>query len=214
MKLARTKSPRAFTRTELVVAIACLALLAAIILPAVAKRTARAPKVKCIYDLKQLGLAFRVWSSDNHDLFPMQASTNKGGTKEFISSESVLPHYRALSNELSTPKILLCPNDNRTEATNFSTDLTETNISYFLNVDAVENPSDILAGDRNLSNRPTAGSRLVLITKDSTFGWTSEMHSERGNLLFGDGSVGQFGNRGKQPVFKIPEGVTNRLAVP
>jgi prepilin-type processing-associated H-X9-DG protein len=214
MKLAQTKLIRAFTRTELLVTIACLALLVAIILPAIAKRTAHSAKIGCRNNVKNIGLAFRVWSADNHDLFPMQASTNDGGTKELILSESVVPHYRALSNEISTPKILLCPNDNRPEATNFTFALTETNISYFLNVDAVENPSDVLAGDRNLTNRPPAGSRLIPITKCTILGWTKEIHFEQGNLLFGDGHVAQFDNGSTGTVVNIPEGGTNRLAVP
>ena len=214
MKLAQTISIRAFTRTELLVTITCLALLAAIILPAVAKRTAHSARIGCLNNIKNIGLAFRVWSADNHDLFPMQVSTNDGGTKELISSESVWPHYRAMSNELSTPKILLCPNDNRTDATNFISDLTDTNISYFLNVDAVENPSDMLAGDRNLTNRPPAGSWLIPITKNSFLGWTEEMHFGKGNLVFGDGHVAQYANGSTGTVVNIPDGVTNRLAIP
>ncbi len=215
MKLTQTKSIRAFTRTELLVTIACLVvILAAIILPAVAKRTAHSARIGCLNNIKNIGLAFRIWATDNHDLFPMQVSTNDGGTKELIPSGAVFPHFLAMSNELSTPKILLCPNDNRPAATNFMSDLTDTNISYFLNLDAVENPSDMLAGDRNLTNRPPAGSRLVPITKNSILSWTEEMHFGKGNLVFGDGHVAQFANGSTGTVVNIPESVTNRLAVP
>lgn len=215
MHSARTKSIKAFTATELIVTIACLALLAIILLPALAKRNARSPRIACVYNLKNIGLAFRVWATDNHDHFPMQVSVADGGTMELISNGLVAPHLRAMSNELS-PKILVCPNDTiRTEATNFTSDLTETNISYFINVDtSEENPTNLLSGDRNLTNQALAGARFVIFTNTSTIGWTKEIHSEKGNLLFGDGHVGQFNNGSKRLVITIPVGTTNRLAVP
>lgn len=212
---ARTKSTRAFTRTELLVSIACLVLILAAILPALAKPKALSSRINCSYCMKNIGLAFRVWATDNNDLLPMQMPTNDGGTKELIPSGAVFPHFLAMSNELSTPKILRCPKDkNRSEATEFTSDFADKNISYFLNLDAEENPSDMLAGDRNLTNRPPAGSVLIPIIKNSILGWTEEIHFGKGNLVFGDGHVAQFANGSTGTVVNIPTGVTNRLAVP
>ena len=166
--------------------------------------------------MKQIGLAFRTWALDNDDHFPMRVSVTNGGTLELVASGAVFPHFQIMSNELSTPRILLCPNDkNRGYATNFTSDLTDRKLSYFLNTDSIEAVgSCLLSGDRNITNRTTVGSRLVNITKASTIAWTKEIHSEAGNLLFGDGSVAAFSNQGTGAVIRLPDGVTNRLAVP
>jgi hypothetical protein len=70
----------------------------------------RAQRIACINNLKQLGLAVRLYESDNHGVFP----------KDMLS----------MSNELSTPKILVCPADtNRLTAASWST-YTPANLSY------------------------------------------------------------------------------------
>jgi prepilin-type processing-associated H-X9-DG protein len=121
-----------------------------------------------------------------------------------------------MSNELSTPRILVCPNDtHRIYATNFDSNLKDTNLSYFINVDAVvENDSGLLCGDRNLTNKTPPGSRFVCLFGTPVIGWTREIHREKGNLCFTDGSVGGFINGAVGLAVRIPNGVTNRLAVP
>jgi prepilin-type processing-associated H-X9-DG protein len=166
--------------------------------------------------MKQIGLSFRSWAIDNNDHFPMQVSVTNGGTMELAASGAVFPHFQVLSNELSTPRVLLCPEDkNRSWATNFTSDLIDKKLSYFLNMNSV--PTDgtsLLCGDRNITSRASPGSRLVNLTKDTTIAWTKEIHSGRGNLCFGDGSVNGFTNGTVSTVLQVPAGVTNRLAVP
>ena len=105
----------------------------------------------------------------------MAVSTLDGGSAESITfPRQTFRHYLAMSNELSTPKIVLCPSDrNRVEATVFSTNaliqtpgITVTpfqgniNISYFVGVDADETkPQCFLGGDRNLTNSVGLGER-------------------------------------------------------
>ena len=213
-----TQSALAFTVTELLITVACVALLAAVLLPSLAKSKARSSRLGCTNCLKQIGLAFRTWAIDNDGHFPMQVSVTNGGTMELVTSGVVFPHFQVMSNELSTPRILYCPNDqNRSPATSFTNKLTDKNLSYFLNMDSVqENGSGVLSGDRNITNRASAGSRLVNLTKGATIAWTKEIHSERGNLAFGDGSVDVegFTNRKARESIQMPDGVTNRLAVP
>jgi hypothetical protein len=135
---------------------------------------------------------------------------------ELVSSGLVFPHFRVMSYELSTPRILVCPNDtHRKCATNFDSNLKDTNLSYFINVDAVEgNGSSLLCGDRNLTNKAPAGSRFVCVSGPSVIGWTREMHREQGNLCFSDGSVRAFTNGAVASALRMPASVTNRLAVP
>ena len=211
----KARTPRAFTVTELMITVACLALLAAIFLPALARSNARSARVGCSSNMKQIGVAFRTWSLDNNDHFPMQVSVTNGGTMELVASGAVYPHFQVMSNELSTPKVLLCPNDNkRGYATNFLS-LTDTNLSYFANMDATNaDGSSLLSGDRNITNKASAGGRLVSLTKAGTIAWTKEIHTEKGYLGFADGSVGLFNNGSVGAAIKIGKGTTNWLAVP
>src|SRR2546428_11389285 len=123
-KADRKHTPEAFTVFELLIVVACLSILAAIILPGMARQNcAVAQRINCTNNLKQMGLAFRTWALDHNDQLPMQVSVTNGGAMEIVATGTAFTVFQVMSNELSTPKILFCPEENdpkRISAVTFS----------------------------------------------------------------------------------------------
>jgi hypothetical protein len=148
-------------------------------------------RIKCVNNLKNVGLAYRIYATDDNDRFPWEIPDQKGAIHINYLSDPT-EYIRILSNELSTPKIVVCPQDDRKEATNWI-NFSRTNISYFISPDASESlPQSFLAGDRNITNingRLLPGLRAL--SANHLAGWDDTIHKSQGNACMGDGSVQQ-----------------------
>jgi len=220
---------RGLTLFEVLLVIAVLAVVVAILLPGLVPHRSSRSRISCVSNLKQVGLAYRVWAGDNNDNYPMQVSVTNGGTMELVGSGVAFPHFQVMSNELSTPKILFCPNDDDTAkigATTFETGIpalppnqvpltSDKNISYFVGVDADEaRPQMFLSGDRNITDGLPRKSGLFMLTTDRPSGWTEKIHVKQGNVGLADGSVFQHNTLGLRTALEQTGVATNRLAMP
>lgn len=205
---------------ELLVVLVVIAVLAALLLPGMEHETDRDyARMDCMNNLRQVGLAFRVWAMDHNDKFPMEIPETNGGSMEFDTGSNLFRHFQVISNELSTPKVLVCYAEwyspGITAATNFSTAFANSNIGYFVGVDADQsNPRMILGGDHNITNGLPVQNGILPLTTKQLASWTAEIHKNRGNVLFADGSV-QLANTPKLREMIKNSGVgTNRLQMP
>ncbi|HXR46039.1 MAG TPA: hypothetical protein VN784_01255 [Candidatus Limnocylindrales bacterium] len=208
----------AMTLTEVLVVIVLLAFLVLIFFPwPEPKARKKTEQIQCLSNLKQIAIACRIWAGDNNDKYPMQVSLTNGGAMELIAAGNVAACFQVMSNELNTPELLICPADtNRIVTTSFGNGLNNSNISYFVGLDADQtNPQMFLSGDDNFAvGGAPVKSGLLLLSTNTPITWTAARHRYAGNISFAGGSVQQMNTEDLQQALQQTGVATNRLAIP
>ena len=185
----------ALTLLETLVAVAVICLLIVLLLPSLANRHRRSESTQCFSNLKQISLGALLWGLDRESDFPWHVPLLRTGTLELASSPSVFRHFEIMSNELYSPKILLCPlEERRTTAGSFER-LSNANISYFVNVAAHFNTNSsaaALVGDRNVTGGAVSNGFLRSLSSTNDLGWSKELHQHFGIIALSDGAAELF----------------------
>jgi hypothetical protein len=210
----------------LLVVIAIIGILASLILPALARAKEHARRTYCLNNLKQVTMAWTLWVNDHEEnTFPFHIPAVRlpsgqydpnAGTTGHPGADNLWLHFSWISNQLSTPTVLVCPSDRRRKKANtwgpepdggfMNSGYLNNSVSYFLGSDAGlmkpldQSQSHVITGDYNLkvdawgglhcpSGLNNASGIYVPLPANSPVDWTNALHRRSGNFALVDNSV-------------------------
>ena len=204
-----------FTLIELLVVIAIIAILAAIMLPALARSKMKARNAQCLNNLHEFGRAANIWANDHDSKYPWKVDITTGGS---MGAGEWAENLRVLSKELVKLDLLVCPFDKeRQVAPDWASLAGFDNVSYFLGLNAEQSRPTMLSGDGMFVGGLAPGSTSIDPTWNAASGssldatWESTHNTGRGNVVLTDGSAHSWSSRQfrEQIAVELAMGSTN-----
>ncbi|HTA29895.1 MAG TPA: prepilin-type N-terminal cleavage/methylation domain-containing protein [Candidatus Cybelea sp.] len=105
------RGPAAFTLIELLVVVAIIAILAALLLPGLAKAKDESKRAKCLSNLHQIGITLTMYTSDNHDQYPYVAADLPDPWPKLPFVDLLKLYAPYIPNHTNDGSFFLCPAD-------------------------------------------------------------------------------------------------------
>lgn len=217
---------RAFTVVELMIVIVAIAVLIGLLLPYLAHQREQSLRIKCVNHLKSASLAFKIFASDGGDRYPYQvvppltnatpqatialtnatlaapASTMFAGQTQ----QAAWAHWGFISNELGSPKILICPG-NRRKKNNVATDWTTNHRRGFSSEQGLLR---MTGNSSHLRDRPEYGQATGYDTSVSYFICLDADETIPAGIMIGDFNL-EWDGRSTDPFIDNPRGAGNQM---